>query len=353
MRNNPKIYFNREIVNYSLENRKIELLTIAARGADQLLEREKLIPGLFPDIKLAPGSDATKTTHPSRAHVFKNKKYIFITTRVHPAETPGSFIQQGFLKVLMDFNNPRSIAFFENFVLVLVPILNPDGVVRGHYRCDTKARDLNRFYQPQDMSDLPGPNTVIQVSKYLSADGRLFAYIDKHAHSNFDSAFLISCCNNNPEVEFAQRKFARLHDIYSKTLDYHGCQLTRLPEKLTDKELCRAKTRVFHETKCPLAYTIEVNYCKGNKEKDRYAPEKQPAYKLDGKTKKEGYRLHVSDYEEAGATLVDAMLEYIGKHPHSILGNTCFKDINGLNSFVTEEMKVAPVSVDEGEADEK
>jgi len=42
MRNNPKMYFNREIVNYSLEGRKIELLTIAARGSEPLVEKRKI-----------------------------------------------------------------------------------------------------------------------------------------------------------------------------------------------------------------------------------------------------------------------------------------------------------------------
>jgi len=299
---------------------------------------------------LQPDTDPSKVSHPSRPYIFKNKKYVFISTRIHPAETPGSFIQQGFLKLLSNFNDPRSITFFENFVLVLVPMLNPDGVIRGHYRCDTKARDLNRFYHPQDMSDLPGPNTVIQIAKYLSSDGRLFAYIDKHAHSNFDAAFLLSCFTNDPEMQFAQKKFARLCDVYSKTLDYYLCQFAPLPQELTQKELCRAKTRVCAETKCALSFTIEVNYCKGTKEKDRYAPGKTPAFKIEIKGRK-GYRLEVSDYEEAGVSLIDALLEYLGKHPSSILGQTCFKDISGVNAFVSEEIKAFPAGTGGDEED--
>jgi murein tripeptide amidase MpaA len=81
---------------------------------------------------------------------------IFFSSRVHPGESPGSWMLNGALEIITEYgfvslmcyspNNEQGKILRKNFVFKIVPMLNPDGVARGYYRLDTNAYNLNRFY---------------------------------------------------------------------------------------------------------------------------------------------------------------------------------------------------------------
>lgn len=127
------IYYYRELLISSYENRRIDLLTISSfQGVEE--RREERQTNLFPD--------ASKP----RAHCFRDKKIIFISSRVHPGETPASFVLNGFLNLLLDRKSQVAAILRKMYVFKIVPFLNPDGVYNGLYRSDTLGHNLNRVY---------------------------------------------------------------------------------------------------------------------------------------------------------------------------------------------------------------
>uniref|UniRef100_A0A8C1UZD6 Peptidase M14 domain-containing protein n=1 Tax=Cyprinus carpio TaxID=7962 RepID=A0A8C1UZD6_CYPCA len=76
----------------------------------------------------------------------KAKRAVVVTARVHPGETNSSWMMQGFLEFLLS-DLPDARLLREIFIFKIIPMLNPDGVVVGNYRCSLTGRDLNRNYR--------------------------------------------------------------------------------------------------------------------------------------------------------------------------------------------------------------
>ena len=62
------------------------------------------------------------------------KKGVFLSARVHPGESNSSWMMKGVLEFLCS-TAPGAKALRENFVFKIIPIVNPDGVINGNYRC--------------------------------------------------------------------------------------------------------------------------------------------------------------------------------------------------------------------------
>ena len=75
-----EIYYHRETACYSLEGRSVDLITVTSLYG-MSSEREQRLMNLFPD-----------DTEP-RPYRFPTKKIVFLSARVHPGETPSTFVR--------------------------------------------------------------------------------------------------------------------------------------------------------------------------------------------------------------------------------------------------------------------
>lgn len=62
------------------------------------------------------------------------RKSVILTSRVHPGESNASFMMNGVIDFLVS-DDPSADLLRNTFVFKIIPMLNPDGVIVGNYRC--------------------------------------------------------------------------------------------------------------------------------------------------------------------------------------------------------------------------
>jgi len=313
----PSIYLQRDILTYSLKGLRIDSL---------VLTKNHKVPQILLNHTL------------NKSLLFGNKRYIIVAARVHAAESPANFMLQGLINSLLNLDDPVSQILLENFVFVVVPMLNPDGVYNGHYRMDIKGRDLNRSYirYEEDPEDHPSTYALMEIARYLSESGKLAMFLDFHAHSNQNSGFLIGRFTKNLDIRREMRLFARVMDIYSKNFDFNSCKYTTEKESLEEGRQGVASICVQEKTNILHSYTFESGYHMTEKDQDRYCEEKNMLRDLGVKKMT---RMGIKDFEEMGECVRHAICEVLlGQHPDSMVNKTWFGSVEDLRSQIANDL---------------
>lgn len=110
----------------------------------------------------------------------KSKNWLVIIGRQHPPETTGAIALQAFSQTLLSQQS-----LLEKFNILLVPLVNPDGVYEGNWRSNVNGIDLNRdwhaFSQPETLAI---KNTLDQITKN---GGKIVFALD--FHSTYEDVF--------------------------------------------------------------------------------------------------------------------------------------------------------------------
>lgn len=83
----------------------------------------------------------------------------------------------------------------ERFVFKIVPMLNPDGVIVGNYRCSLSGYDLNRQWVSPGGRLFPENLAVKQMIRKTLESRDVHLYCDFHGHSRAKNVFMYGCNN--------------------------------------------------------------------------------------------------------------------------------------------------------------
>ena len=116
-----------------------------------------------------------------------------MSARQHPGETVGSWMMRGVLQFLTDPDNNEAQKLRDNFVFKVLPMLNPDGVVNGNYRCSLAGCDLNRRWKYPSKLVHPTVYHTKKLLREIHSERGVVMYCDLHGHSRKHNIFIYGC----------------------------------------------------------------------------------------------------------------------------------------------------------------
>ncbi|XP_055458081.1 cytosolic carboxypeptidase 3 isoform X1 [Psammomys obesus] len=131
-------------------------------------------------------------TTPLKNSDSRKRKAVILTARVHPGETNSSWIMKGFLDYILGDSSDAQL-LRDTFIFKVVPMLNPDGVIVGNYRCSLAGRDLNRNYTSLLKESFPSVWYTRNMIHRLMEKREVILYCDLHGHSRKQNIFMYGC----------------------------------------------------------------------------------------------------------------------------------------------------------------
>lgn len=226
------LYCHREIVYYSIEGRKLEMITISSR--DGITDERETIPegrgaqGMYPEAAADP------ERRPLRFD--SSKKVVVFTSRVHPGESPGSHVLNGVLDLITDPRSEQGRLLRKHYVFKIMPTLNPDGVARGYYRLDSLGQNLNRLYTEPSRKDQPTIWATKQaIAQYAVQYKNLEFYVDYHAHASKKGVFMFGNALPDNGRQADNITFAKLVAMNCLNFDMNECNFSERIMAIKDK----------------------------------------------------------------------------------------------------------------------
>ncbi|XP_067848292.1 uncharacterized protein [Heptranchias perlo] len=256
-------------------------------------------------------------TNPSETpEAAAGKKAVILTARVHPGETNSSWMMKGFLDCLLG-NSVDAKLLRDVFMFKIVPMLNPDGVIVGNYRCSLSGQDLNRKYRSFLKEHYPPVWYTQKLIKRLVAERTVFLYCDLHGHSRKQNIFVYGCQRRHSVSSCVKQRVFPLmlsKNCFNK-FSLQSCKFHVRREKEGTGRVVAWRMGVTN------SYTLEATFC--------------------GSTlgNRKNIHFNVNDLELVGFQFCDTLLDYCDPDPSKYI--QCTKQLqNQIKEDIASKMEI-------------
>jgi len=197
--------------------------------------------------------EVTKRFSTSTDVRFSRRKRILISARVHAGETHSSCLMEEFLTSLIT-NCKEFMGLLGKYIFVLVPMLNPDGVVIGNTRSSLIGVDLNRRWtEPHSLA-----HPEVYFLKWMMKDRGEFAlFCDLHGHNKKLNCFFYGNhrAANEGLISWTKvRLLPKIMDQECPFFHYVDCRF-----RVEKGKLNTARVVCWNELKISNSFTLETS----------------------------------------------------------------------------------------------
>jgi len=166
---------------------------------------------------------------------------------------------QGLINFLLS-DTPEARLLRRHYVFRIVPMLNPDGVIYGNYRCNLLGYDLNRQWKSPDKTLQPTIYYTKNMIKQMHEERQIILFCDLHAHSSQKNVFMYSCSHTSTEVDFIRKNAKiRVIPLVMTQMDTHfSYKLSQFQMEKSKENTARIV--LFKEFEINNSYTCEASF---------------------------------------------------------------------------------------------
>ena len=192
---------------------------------------------------------------PNEEFPIETRDCLFFTGRIHPGESNGSVVLHGLIDFLVS-DAPGAVYLREHYLIMIVPMVNIDGVAEGFYRISLSGQDLNRVWKNPDKNLHPIVTKIKELILSIRKERNIAAYIDFHGHSRQHGTFAFGCPNDNePSIRGQERLLPRMISFLCDAFSWSNCVFSYPKER-------EAASRIVVRTEANVvqSFTIETSF---------------------------------------------------------------------------------------------